>query len=48
MELERQRVANLGNTPVAAKNNWVVPVVIVSVILVGIIVTVIIVKNKKA
>lgn len=47
MQLEQQRLATQ-NTPVQSKNNWVLPVVIGSVVLVGIIVTVFIIKSKKA
>lgn len=47
MQLEQQKLGT--PQPVEQrKNNWVLPVVVGSVILIGIIVTVVIVKNKKA
>lgn len=48
MQLEQQRLATQNTTPKQSKNNWVLPVVIGSVILIGIIVAVVIIKNKKA
>lgn len=48
MQLEQQKLGNAAAAATPAKNNWVLPVIIGSIILVGVIVTVIIVKNKKS